>query len=264
MGRRVWEAPAFGFRGGRVHHAILDALAHARMLLWRAQRVVGGARSAPLDGLEDRFRRIHAKVRCAHSLAESLYIMDMVLAHAQVPGAIVECGVFKGGMTAKLSLLARRLDRRLFAYDSYEGLPDPSAYGTGEQVPTYARKLESGDSYRGGLPEVRANLAAHGDLARCVLVKGWFEESFARGDVDPDPIAFAFVDVDLSRSLRQCLQFIVPRLAPGSILFCHEARDPEIVAEIRAEGLLDLEHRGVGTGLGEDMPNLCWIRKRAT
>jgi hypothetical protein len=248
-------------RSGPLHDGLVDMSARARLLFHRARRALGGGGAA--GDLAARFAAIHERVTCAHSLAESLCVLEMALASRHVPGSIVECGVFKGGMTTKLSVLAAHLGRPLYAYDSYGGLPDPVRYGTGEQVETYARKMERGDTYRGGLAEVRAAVTAYGDPRPCVFVKGWFKDSFARPDVDPTPIAVAFVDVDLTLSLRECLEFLVPRLAPGGLLFCHEARDPEIVREITDAGLLRHEHAGVGTGLGDDRPNLCWIRKTA-
>lgn len=106
------------------------------------------------------------------------------------------------------------------------------------------------------------NISKYGHLDSCVLIKGLFEESFAREGIHPQAIAFAFVDVNLTFSFRQCLEFIWPKLSEGGILFCHEARDVEINNEIVSHGLLKYENQGVGTGLGTNMENLCWIRKR--
>jgi O-methyltransferase len=248
-------------RASPPYHAVLDLGAAARLLVWQATR----SAPAPLASsaaLRDAFREAQRGAECAHSLEESLIVLDLVLGHAAVPGDFVECGVYKGGMTAKLSLLANTLDRRLYAYDSFQGLPDPTRYGTGDQVATYVQKFRRGMRYRGGLPEVRATVFRYGALARCEFRPGWFEQSFARPTGHPAAIAFAFIDVDLTRSVRECLGFVWPRLAPGGILFCHEARDPGVIDELTRSGLTAHDAHGVGTGLGGDAPNLCWIRKR--
>ena len=52
------------------------------------------------------------------------------------------------------------------------------------------------------------NISKYGHLDRCVLIKGLFEESFAREGIHPQAVAFAFVDVYLTFSFRQCLEFI--------------------------------------------------------
>lgn len=250
-------------RDHAISRGVLDGLARLRIAVHRAAGRAGDAvPEASAAALGAVFERVHGRVPCAHSLAESLAILELVLAHRGVPGDIAEFGVFKGGMTTKLSWVAAALERSLWAYDSYEGLPDPVAYGTGEQVPTYSRKLAEGDRYRGSLPEVQANVTVWGVPDRCVFVKGYFRESLAPGGRHPDAIAFAFVDVDLTRSLRECLRFLWPRMSAGGVLFCHEARDPEIVRELAASGVLDHDHRGVGTGLGPGLDNLCWIRRR--
>src|SRR5690606_19018518 len=45
------------------------------------------------------------------------------------PGVLVEAGCFKGGSTAKLSLLAELAGRELVVFDSFEGLPDNDESG---------------------------------------------------------------------------------------------------------------------------------------
>ena len=40
------------------------------------------------------------------------------------PGCIVECGCFKGASTAALSIAAYLTNRKLYVYDSFEGLPN--------------------------------------------------------------------------------------------------------------------------------------------
>ena len=243
------------------YHAAVDLGAVARRLLWQATRGARPPVTSP-DGLRRAFADAQAGAVCAHSLEESLLVLDLVLANTGVSGDLVECGVYKGGMTAKLSLLAAALRRTLYAYDSYQGLPDPHTYGTGDQIPTYAEKFRRGMRYRGGLAEVRATVFRYGALGHTEFRPGWFEESFARADGHPRTIAFAFVDVDLTLSARQCFDFVWPRMPEGGILFCHEARDPGIVDALIASGVAAHDAHGIGTGLGDAMPNLAWIRKR--
>jgi hypothetical protein len=39
-------------------------------------------------------------------------------------GDLVGCGCYRGGTTANLSLVCDTVDRHLYVYDSFEGLPD--------------------------------------------------------------------------------------------------------------------------------------------
>jgi O-methyltransferase len=48
-----------------------------------------------------------------------------------VPGAIVECGVWRGGsmmVVAKTLQRAGARDRRLYLFDTFEGMPEPSVH----------------------------------------------------------------------------------------------------------------------------------------
>src|SRR5437867_12051249 len=67
----------------------------------------------------------------------------------EVEGDIVECGTWKGGSAANLSLVCRITGRRLRIYDSFEGLPESLP---GDRQGGYLK-----GEYRGTLEEVRDN-----------------------------------------------------------------------------------------------------------
>ena len=69
---------------------------------------------------------IHLRIPCVHAPGELLAIVEeIVQLPAAVPGVVVECGCYKGGSTAKLSLAARLAGRQLIVCDSFQGLPEP-------------------------------------------------------------------------------------------------------------------------------------------
>ena len=207
------------------------------------------------------FIRIQRNLRCEHSLAESFQILDLAFKCRNLSSALAEFGAFKGGLTSKLSLIAKYFSRKLYVYDSFDGLPDPKIYGTGKQIQDYQRHIENGEKYLGTLEDVRTNIGRYGSLEHCELIKGLFTDSFSLPDIHPSQVSLVVIDVDLTLSFRQCLEFIWDRLEEGGILFCHESRDQEIVNEIKKIGLLKYKNQGVGTGLGPHLQNLCWIRK---
>ena len=71
------------------------------------------------------FRLVGANVKCAHSEMEVLRMADFLIA-SPLRGPMVECGCYKGGATAKLSLVAQATGRRLLVCDSFAGLPPPA------------------------------------------------------------------------------------------------------------------------------------------
>jgi O-methyltransferase len=130
----------------------------------------------------------------------------------EVPGVVVECGTYKGGTAASLSLACRLVGRKLVVCDSFAGLP-PAQQGdrgaTGYRAGQYA----------GALEEVQANIARYGDIGCCEFVKGWFEDTLPHFD---RPVALAFLDVDLDASLHTCVVNLWPRLVDEGYIFIDE------------------------------------------
>jgi len=130
----------------------------------------------------------------------------------EVPGVVVECGTFKGGTAASLSLACKLVGRKLIICDSFEGLPpaDPEDRG--------AAGYQAGQ-YAGALEEVRANIAKYGEIGVCEFVKGWFEDTLPHFD---RPVALAFLDVDLDASLNTCVLNLWPHLVDEGYIFIDE------------------------------------------
>ena len=130
----------------------------------------------------------------------------------EVEGAVVECGTWKGGSAANLSLVCRIVGRKLLVFDSFEGLPE------GDPRDNEAKNYKKGD-YCGTLDEVRSNLARFGAIECCEFIKGWFSETLPKLN---GPVFLAFLDVDLEASLHTCVQYIWGCLVPGGYLFIDE------------------------------------------
>ena len=140
-----------------------------------------------------------------------------------IEGEVIECGCYKGGSTANLSLVCALAGRKLIVCDSFEGLPEPDEADRVHHVPHKGFKVryERGQ-YRGTLDEVRNNIERYGNLEACEFVPGFFETTLEGLD---RTFVLVFLDVDLSRSLEVCLLALWPRLRPGALLFSHEAED---------------------------------------
>src|SRR5690606_36615214 len=93
----------------------------------RSQFIANGERSkydvAVRRELVRQFERIDRSVKKASSASDGLFLAEAFLA---LDGEVdaVECGCFEGASTAKLSILAALTGRRLFVFDSFEGLPE--------------------------------------------------------------------------------------------------------------------------------------------
>jgi O-methyltransferase len=130
----------------------------------------------------------------------------------EVEGDVVECGCFLGGSTANLSLICEIVDRRLIAYDSFEGLPAPT------EGDKYATERTEG-AFRGDLEIVRDNVRALGAIDRVEFRKGWFEDTLPGHDT---PVVLCFLDVDYQASLRDCVLNLWPHLTERGYVFIDE------------------------------------------
>jgi O-methyltransferase len=180
--------------------------------------------------LAGRFARIHGAVKCAHQEGEMLAVAEAILA-SEISGPIIELGCFKGGSSAKLSLVAQATGRTLYVCDSYQGLPEPDARDREHAMVSGKRKTYAAGEYRGTRDEVEGNVAAWGAPAACRFVEGFFSDSLPALDVRP---AMAFMDVDLISSARDCLRHLWPRMLNGARYYTHEAGVATFL-----EGILD-------------------------
>jgi O-methyltransferase len=168
----------------------------------------------------------------------------------ETKGDVVECGTWKGGSAANLSLVCRIVGRKLRIYDSFAGLPD------GDSLDREAKLYQRGD-YAGTLAEVRANIQRYGAPECCEYVSGWFKDTLPQLR---SPVVLAFLDVDLEASLDTCVRHIFPNLTPQGHIFIDEVTGTDYCALFYSErwwrenfnqnppGLIGA---GVGLALGE-------------
>ncbi len=145
----------------------------------------------------------------------------------QIPGDVVECGVWKGGsMMAVASMLGLQNDfsRQLWLYDTFEGMSEPEAADIdhdGNQAAALLQKQNKQDADSiwcwSPLQEVQDNLACTqypSNLTR--FVQGKVETTIPAQA--PDRISLLRLDTDWYASTMHELEHLFPRLAPGGVL----------------------------------------------
>ena len=215
-----------------------------------------GVGSARKIGLALKMKRNHRHIITASYVIEHLIMATQILRVPKaIAGCVVECGSFKGGSAANLSLVCDLCGRRLKIFDSFAGLPDPAIEDRAHrlvglrQVHTYAK-----GAWAGAIDEVRGNIAKYGKIDVCDFHVGFFEQTLVTFD---EPCVLAFVDVDLRKSLETCLENIWPRLQDECCLFTHEAPHFEISSLFFSESWWNSRMHcappglvGAGSGLG--------------
>jgi len=144
-----------------------------------------------------------------------------------VEGDVVECGVWRGGsMAAVARTLAslKSFERRLYLFDTFEGMPPPGALDVNFAGETagelYAKRNGRGggsDWCRASEEEVARVLAGCGyDGSKIHLVKGRVEETIPSRA--PERIAILRLDTDWYESTLHELEHLFPRLARGGFV----------------------------------------------
>jgi O-methyltransferase len=171
----------------------------------------------------ERMRR--ATLTSPERMISLYYAVRYVLDNA-IPGAFVECGVYKGGSVMMMieALKERGAERPLYLYDTYEGMPAPGEHdvkfdGRSVAEKFNALKISETSSHwiNAGLEEVRGNVLGTGYPEHlCHFIKGMVEETIPA--TIPEQIALLRLDTDFYESTRHELTHLYPRLSPGGIL----------------------------------------------
>lgn len=174
-----------------------------------------------------RMHRNNKAIPSASHFLEHLTIATRMLELPRaVEGRVVECGTYKGGSAANLSLACALAGRRLEVFDSFEGLPKPTSDDQAHLVldRLQIHSYDEGD-WRGTTGEVSDNIARYGDPSVVSLHPGYFEQTLPEFQA---ACIVVFADVDLVSSLETCLKYLWPLLVDGGYFFTHEARHLEI------------------------------------
>lgn len=137
-----------------------------------------------------------------------------------IPGAIVECGVYRGGcmMAASLTLQRFGQTRDMYLFDTFEGMPPAQEVDynfKGQQAQDMAKEID--DWAMASLDEVKANLAkVNCDESQLNFVVGKVEDTLP--EHAPDSIAVLRLDTDWYSSTYHELVHLYPQLSRGGVL----------------------------------------------
>jgi hypothetical protein len=119
-----------------------------------------------------------------------------VLAH-NIPVSFVECGVLGGGASSLIAELLRQAgvaDRKVWLFDSFEGLPPPERIDAPAAI-TYSQNSNSPSYFnncRASLVEVERIATELGLYTE--FVKGWFDQTLPANRDRVGPIALLRID----------------------------------------------------------------------
>lgn len=126
-----------------------------------------------------------------------------------VPGDLVELGVYKGNSAAILAALAREKQRHLYLFDTFSGFDARDLRGMDS-----GRKAQFADT---SLAAVRDLVGPHG----VTYVEGFFPDSLRRV-TPPKQVAVLHIDCDLYEPMKAGLEHFYPLVPSGGLIMVHD------------------------------------------
>jgi len=151
--------------------------------------------------------------------AENLALLAMTLRNPDLDGgSIVECGTWRGGMSAGMIEVAG-LHRNYHFFDSFEGLP-PAGEHDGEKAKEFQRDMSSPtyyDNCSASLEDFRQTISMTGCPEKNISIHKGFFDGTLPGFSCP-PIAILRLDVDWYDSTMICLEKFWDHILPGGLI----------------------------------------------
>lgn len=171
----------------------------------------------------DLYRRNRNATMTTWTGCHQTWLAARYVARAGVAGDIVECGVYKGGLSILMAETFKRHgadDRKVWMYDTFAGMTEPTDddFARHDRKPAASWMRES-EKVRAIGPRdiVTRNIkCAAYPPSQFVMVEGRVEDTIP-GRV-PEKISLLRLDTDWYESTRHELEHLFPLLSPGGVL----------------------------------------------
>lgn len=144
----------------------------------------------------------------------------------KINGALVECGVWRGGCVMAMAeshrLWSGQISREIYLYDTFEGMSKPTDLDIRDNginaVDTFQEyELEDRKWCYASYEDVNENLKKLDiDLNKVRLIKGMVEDTIPLST--PESIALLRLDTDWYESTKHCMEHLFPLLVKGGVL----------------------------------------------
>ena len=152
-------------------------------------------------------------------IAEKTYVANLELANqfANISGAIVECGTWKGGMIAGIAYLLGQ-NREYVLFDSFEGLPEAKEIDGSKAKAWQTEKNEKDyyDNCKASEEEAKEAMRRAG-INNPYINKGWFNETLPNIKFKAG-IAILRMDADWYDSTMEILRNLFFQVNKGGVI----------------------------------------------
>ncbi len=193
-------------------------------------KVINPSIRLPTEDMGKDFYIIHEKVKdFSMTSPERLYATYQAINFVEdnkIEGAVVECGVWRGGNTmvmAETLMLKKSINREIYLYDTFEGMTAPTdkdvSVNGRESISIWKKwnKTDHNEWCYAPLDEVKRNMATTAYPADKIhYVKGMVENTIPA--TLPNKIAVLRLDTDWYASTKHELIHLFPNLSENAIL----------------------------------------------
>lgn len=179
---------------------------------------MGGLDVRRYDHASAHYQNLFKKYSDFTMIPERFFIsnLELINRYKHLEGDYVECGVWRGGMSAAIGELLDK-NKTLHLFDSFEGLPDAKeidgkealAWQKNVNAPGYFDNCKAEESYA-----IKAM-----SLAGCSnykIHKGWFNQTLP--DFKNQRIGILRLDGDWYDSIKECLTHLFPQVINNGIV----------------------------------------------
>ena len=146
--------------------------------------------------------------------AETRKIIELAHEALLLPGDLVELGCYKGDTSLLLAEVIKNSNKKLWIYDSFEGLPEKAM----EDESELGRDFKKGELFV-TKREVKERFLRAG-LKLPIIKKAWFSDLSVE-DL-PGKIALVFLDGDFYESIKISLKLVEDKMVKGGVILVHD------------------------------------------
>jgi hypothetical protein len=204
----------------------------------------------------DDYNIIKKNTMCPLPRLASLWQQVRYVDEIKLPGAFVECGVYKGGCIGLMALAHLRMcrERELHLFDSFEGLPAPNSELDGDiAIDYYNNNKNKKYGLCIGSIDENSNLLEHIIRYPVHLInyhKGWFQDTVPIKAKEIPKIAILRLDGDWYESTKICFENLYDNVVTGGFIIiddygtyegCKKATDEFLMQLPRKPFLVDID-----------------------
>lgn len=144
----------------------------------------------------------------------------------KIPGAFIECGVWRGGSSMISAITLQSLgstDREIYLFDTFQGMTEPTANDIGYDSESAKEKLNKEKKNTGiwcyaSLNDVKQNMkSTNYPSEKIIYVEGPVEKTITKKFPDKK-IALLRLDTDWYESTKHELNYLFPLVSEGGII----------------------------------------------